>query len=239
MSGDAADHLHMDGIDGVAVGPPPSSELVRDLALRACARLAARTHLDALRREPRLTAAMGSAATEVAASGIPCRLDGLDQCVKSTSSLLRKARDDSLELGCDPGTAITRIRDAIRYTVVMPTERFAEGVEAFRAALGAQGVHVAASFNKFCPGNRYMGVHDEAVADGQHFEIQFHTEESLAAKAWSRQRFEVVRDPAAPAAERLRAYDECVLHNRDAVPIPDGVERLGAPRRTQRPAPLP
>jgi hypothetical protein len=228
----------MDALEG-ATAMPASPELAREEALRRCARLAARAHLDATRVERGLTPALTGAAADLRAAGVDCRLDGLEHCVKPLASLIRKARDDSLELGCDPDAAMQRVRDAIRYTVVIPTEQFSAGVERFRESLRERGVQVSSSFNKFCAGNRYMGVHDEATVDGQRFEIQFHTDESLAAKAWSRQRFELIRDPAAPAADRVRAYDECVAHNDDKVPIPAGVDRLGEARRTRRPAPLP
>lgn len=229
-------------MDGLAESAPgrgtASPELEMERRHRRCAELARQAHARALQHEPALTRGMRQAVAAVELGGTACHLEGLSDCVKPLASLVRKARDDCLELGLDPDTAVVRIRDAIRYTVVVPGDGFAAGVERFRASLAGQGMRVVRSMNMFLPGNRYMGVHDEVEAGGQRFEIQFHTEESLAAKAWSRSRFEVIRDPAARPADRAAAYDECVRHSAESVPIPDGVERLGEPKRTARPAPL-
>ncbi|MGI8848028.1 MAG: hypothetical protein ACR2GX_07185 [Candidatus Dormibacteria bacterium] len=202
--------------------------------LSPCGRAVVDHHKRALLIAPRLTAVVRSAAF----GSHEGRLRDLEHRVKSLASLLRKVRDDCLELDLSPDDAIERIRDGIRYTVEFECETFTFDVARFRGILLEQGVLCTKQMNMFVEGNRYMAVHDELRTDGAFpFEVQYHTEESLAAKRWSSPLYKVVRDVNAPLEDRLAAYDTIVAWTRDNVTIPERAFLLGKDKRTTRPAP--
>lgn len=203
-------------------------------SLSPCGRAVVDHHKRALVIAPRLTAVVQSAAF----GSHEGRLRDLEHHVKSLASLLRKVRDDCLELDLSPDVAIERIRDGIRYTVEFDYETFTFDVARFRGTLLEQGVISTKQMNMFVEGNRYMAVHEELRTAGDFlFEVQYHTEKSLAAKHWSRPLYEVVRDVTAPLEDRCAAYDAIVDWTRDRVEIPDRAFLLGKDKRTTRPAP--
>lgn len=239
----------MDGLadagDRLPVGPPtvPGGRMPSTLAdsaalgrerLSPCGRAVVDHHKRALVIEPRLTAVVQSAAF----GSHEGRVRDLEHRVKSLASLLRKMRNDCLELDLSPDDAIKRIRDGIRYTVEFDYETFTFDVARFRGTLLEQGVISTKQMNMFVEGNRYMAVHEELRTAGDFlFEVQYHTKESLAAKRRSRPLYEVQRDVTAPLEDRLAAYDAIVASTRTGVRIPAGANLLGKDKRTTRPAP--
>lgn len=226
----------MDGLAADSLGAASPASGALDVRHDRCVELAGQAHARAVAVEPTLTATMARVTGDLPREAFG-RLHDLGHCLKELPSLIRKVEDDCLELGCDPDTAVLRVHDALRYTVVMEEEAFTEGVRAFRQGLENAGMMVEQSANMFVAGNRYMGVHDQVRCGDLVVEVQFHTPASIEAKAWSRSRFEVVRDPRASMDERCRAYDECVEHSAATVAIPAGAETLGAPKLTKRPVP--
>ena len=167
--------------------------------------------------EPKVTPALQ--ATAEANGG---QMVGLGDRLKTVDSLTRKLSDF-------PDRAIN---DALRYTMVFEGENFTSGVRGTMDAMNQQGYELVKLGNSFREGAPYKGINATyRTAEGQEFELQFHTPESLYMKEtvnhplYEQQR---VLEGRTPEWTMLR--DQMIL-NSNKVPIPDGARHIKAPRR--------
>lgn len=158
------------------------------------------------------------------------RMEGLDFRLKAQDSLSRKIRDKSLVSGKPMDTVTGKIGDALRYTMMLDGNRYAEGAGAVLRDFESQGYTVVDQDNTWHPGNIYQGINTVLRSpDGHMFELQFHTEQSFAAKTATHADYEISRDPKAPIAERLAAWNRmAVLQSK--VPVPPNVGSVGNQR---------
>ena len=126
----------------------------------------------------------------------------LDYRVKRPGSLARKMADDVQILNLEPEIVAGRVNDALRYTVVLDATQFSAGVTRILGDLALRGYRVdqAKLWNFFIPANRYKGFHAVLSTPQQPdaappvvFEIQFHTEQSLATKKATHGAYKVFR----------------------------------------------
>jgi hypothetical protein len=119
---------------------------------------------------------------------------------------------------------IREIPDAIRYTCCFKANDYAHGVAEIKEGLGRCGYEMYYSEN-YWSNAEYKGINSRWVnADGQRFEVQFHTAESFHAKHEVTHRaYERIRNPATSDGERLelRAFQRDVS---SWILIPPGAE---------------
>lgn len=111
------------------------------------------------------------------------RMEGLEFRLKTPESLERKIKGDMAETGLDAHTAASKLFDVNRYTGVFPEKNYAQSTQKVIDDLRAQGykLRVKNFWNK--EDNPYQGVNIQVTApDGHQFELQFHTDKSLAVK---------------------------------------------------------
>lgn len=142
-----------------------------------------------------------------------------------------------------PEHAAARVRDTLRYEVILPAEGFGKAVDTILKTLGRHGLKAMRLKNAFMrPDTTYAGLNvnlrlADASAPGD-FEIQFHTAHSLSTKLKMHRDYEKVRElPPADAridgdeagldfnAERERRLKKM----RDAAALverPQGIETL-------------
>jgi hypothetical protein len=168
VSGSAADKDH------IIPGVKPSVQKVYDYARAA---------------EKRITPVM----TDIAES-LGVQMAGLAFSVKTGSSvadkLKRKQGTESSE------EAIKNMGDLIRYTQVSDAKDMAANVEKTIDELSKKGFTITKVENKYLdPKSDYKGIHIDFISpEGQKFELQFHTAETLAVKEKMHKAYELERD---------------------------------------------
>ena len=254
---------------GPARQPPNESIAQQDMAVAVVDELLAA----ARRVEPTLTSAFERLAAEHGG-----RLEGLDFKFKGRDSLVRKVRaeveeehrrllDDMHDEDDVPATqqpaaeaagprgavnvvaCAYAVKDALRYTVVLPAATYTTSVNALVAELATLGFAASQVKNYWGPGDNYQGINsvfvsDVALGDGGgfgglqgakfKFEVQLHTPASYSLKMGLGHRlyekFRVERDPE----KKLQLWEES-LSIADAVPVPEGA--LDIPTLTSYPQP--
>jgi hypothetical protein len=106
----------------------------------------------------------------------------LDQRVKSTDSLARKIDGDAVtEFNGDRTRAADAVSDAVRYTLKVGDEGYAQSLDSTVKALEAAGFTLRIK-NFWQSGDPYDGINIKAKKDGIEVEIQLHTRSSFAHK---------------------------------------------------------
>jgi hypothetical protein len=106
----------------------------------------------------------------------------LDQRVKSTDSLASKIdRDAVSEFDGDRSRAADAVSDAVRYTLKVGDDGYAQSLDSTVKALEASGFTLRVK-NFWQSGDPYDGVNIKAKKDGIEVEIQLHTRSSFAHK---------------------------------------------------------
>jgi hypothetical protein len=106
----------------------------------------------------------------------------LDQRVKSTDSLARKIDGDAVvEYEGDRAIAARNVSDAVRYTLKVGDENYAQSLDSTIKALEASGFTLRVK-NFWQSGDPYDGVNIKAKKDGIEVEVQLHTRSSFAHK---------------------------------------------------------
>jgi hypothetical protein len=155
------------------------------------------------RKEEALTKQMGQAERENACGGL---LSGLEFCLKGEDRLKEKiAEKIEHEPDTTPCGAVRDINDAIRYTFCFEPSKYAEGYWDLKSRLEANEFRMVYSKNYWQYDPEYKGINSRWVtAEGQRFEVQFHTPESFHAKQQVTHRaYERSRNRLTGRSERL------------------------------------
>jgi hypothetical protein len=141
------------------------------------------------------------------------KLAGLEHMLKGEDRLKEKLADD-LNGYPEQGVraALGEIKDAVRFSLVYPSERYAEGVGQDVELLKAQGFELTRLKNLWSS-DQYKGVNSQwQVPDtGTRFEMQFHTVESREAKELTHEAYERIRSSNGSWVEERDAPTEGVL----------------------------
>lgn len=132
------------------------------------------------------------------------QLAGLDHMLKGEDRLKEKIAD---ELLAKPEKivreTISEIADPVRFTLIYPTEGYAEGVKTDVHQLKEEGFELVKLKNLWSA-DQYKGINSQwRTADTRTpFEVQFHVTESLEAKELTHAAYERIRGSDASPAER-------------------------------------
>ena len=106
----------------------------------------------------------------------------LDARLKTTASTRDKV-NGYLARGMTPEAAQARMRDNLRYTIVQNPDQWTRTVEGTVTSLKAMGYTPEHCSDHWQSQSGYAGLHTNWLTqDGQMFEVQFHTPESLSTK---------------------------------------------------------
>jgi hypothetical protein len=157
-----------------------------------------------------------------------------DFVLKSPESFKRKFAEELSESPTrDMDTALSDMKDSVRYTLKLPGEgtAYTDGVNtALRRFqdLGFENVNFKPSWAE----EGYKGINSfwRDPQTGHAFEVQFHTPESFDAKMVTHELYEQARIPGVPAATvaALKAEQNKIFRT---VPIPIGAASIQLPRR--------
>lgn len=148
---------------------------------RSATVLAERRRGHATRIEPGVTRMLSGLASETGG-----RMHNLDRAVKSYEALASKIERNAESMGITVEQAAADVNDALRYTMVFPTDHFVDEVVAVQDALSEAGWDEWDTTwkNYFAPGDAYDGYNTVLVHrdTGERFELQFHTPQTADTK---------------------------------------------------------
>ncbi|MFJ9321558.1 ATP nucleotide 3'-pyrophosphokinase [Streptomyces globisporus] len=165
-------------------------------------------------------------------------LVGFDHRLKSADSLKRKVATSLKEHpGQNVDTVLSRLGDAVRYTLQWPEGAYTDGASTASALLSAWGNDSTKWSNTWGRASGYKGLNTgwRAAGSGQLFEVQFHTPASKHAQEVTHRLYEEQRLPSTTPARQaeLQAQQDAVFA---AVPVPPGADRLTQPAPQPVPA---
>ncbi len=178
--------------------------------------------------EPHLTATMKSIERQLPAAtleGLEHRLKSPDRFKERLAKWVGKAPDTPVT------TQSTKIYDGIRYTFVIESDRYTQGVrDVFKkfADSGYESVLIRNAWRD--PDYRGINTRWRNPESGYLFEVQFHTPQSFEAKQRTHDAYEKIMDRRTPAEEKLRLEQ----YQRDvtaAVETPPGAPGIRRNRR--------
>jgi hypothetical protein len=169
------------------------------------------------RAEPAISSAVKSI---VGANG--CQLARFETRMKTLNSLDRKVQTRMCRTGADAEVIVQGINDLLRYTVVVPDSRYwSRGTRIINALIraGYRPKLLSPGWTR----NGYRGRNCTFISPaGLEFEVQFHTNASLAAAEETHADYEVTRDDATTDKRRAELLQR--MNQRYAlVPVPDDV----------------
>ncbi len=213
---------------------PPRTDRRRTVAVRA----GANPHVD------RLVAQARTVWREV---GPMLEAIGLDiakhhSVPKHAASIEQKIERYQVLRGLPIEQAAARVRDAMRWVVLLPAEHFAAGFEQARQALEDKGLRMMRINNGFAAaGTTYAGLNATLrTASGLDFEVQFHTVDSLRARntghrtyrKWQHREVEVKREQDPAKRLSLQQANARLLQEMKAraakVSLPAGVKDIAS-----------
>jgi hypothetical protein len=149
-------------------------------------------------------------------------LAGLENRLKGKDRLAEKVTEAMTERSRTADQAFATVKDAIRYTFCYSEDGYAEGVLADCERLERGGFGPVDRRNSW-NAEEYKGINSrwQVPGNGQLFEVQFHTRESLDGKEETHWAYEKLRDPATVKSEQeaLSKYQRDVTAR---IPIPPG-----------------
>jgi len=125
---------------------------------------------------------------------------GLKNRLKTKESLQRKIAADAKQNNISAVQAAKNIKDAVRYTAVFDDDHFVSGYESIKKDLENQGYIETRCRNYFDKYRKGTAKHKQITsiysnANGEQFELQFHTPSSIKAKEIKTPLYEEVRKP--------------------------------------------
>jgi hypothetical protein len=149
-------------------------------------------------------------------------LAGLEHRLKGKDRLAEKIESDVTKWGVTPEQAFFNIKDAIRYTLEYPDNRYTDGVLMDCHRMEDAGFELAERRNSW-DGDQYKGINSRwrVPEDGQLFEVQFHTRASFEAKEETHAAYERLRTLPEDHEDihKLRDYQREITAK---VPVPPG-----------------
>jgi hypothetical protein len=156
-------------------------------------------------------------------------LAGLDHRLKGEDRLKEKVADQlEARPGLTAGQALSAVPDAVRFTFCYREDRYADCVRADLGRLHSQGFELVKPLKNSWASEQYKGINSQwrDAETGQRFEVQFHTEASLAAKQLTHAAYERIRNPVTSDAELDELED--FQHRVGArIPVPPGASEIG------------
>ena len=156
-------------------------------------------------------------------------LAGLDHRLKGEDRLKEKVADQlEARPGLTAAQALSAVPDAVRFTFCYSEDRYADCVRADMGRLHSQGFELVKPLKNSWASEQYKGINSQwhHAETGQRFEVQFHTEASLAAKQLTHAAYERIRNPDTSDAEVDELED--FQHRVSAkIPVPPGASEIG------------
>jgi hypothetical protein len=153
-------------------------------------------------------------------------LIGFEHRLKGRDRIKEKVCRSINNFGRSPEQAVSRVPDAIRYTLEYREARYTQGVRTDIERLKEQGFELDKLKNSWS-GEQYKGINSQWIEPdtGQRFEVQFHTRISFEAKQLTHGAYERLRTRQPDKFEQmvLEAFQKKVTAD---VPVPPGADGI-------------
>ena len=139
------------------------------------------------------------------ASDVGGKLIGLENRIKSASSVIKKIRKKA-DFGINEDEAINSMGDLVRYTLQVEHDLIAYTAIMVMDKFARNGYNIKEVDNKYAPGSddTYKAVHINIESPmGQIFELQIHSSKSLEVKKLTHRYYEESRDPSTSTERRI------------------------------------
>lgn len=165
--------------------------------------------------EPSVSKALEASVPEYA------KLDEFDFRLKTLASTTRKIGKYMVEGNMSLAAAAARIKDSLRYTVILPEDKYVEGIKKTLGGMTAAGFTIP-SFRNTWGTPIYQGVNTNLrTPDGHILEVQFHTDDSLSTKLQNHVEYEVERQVSVSNEDRERT-NAIMMERQSKVHVPKG-----------------
>ena len=169
-------------------------------------RLAQKLLNEATKNEPLITEHL-----KAIAKSINAEIVGLESKLKSTKSLERKLKNESIKRKIPIERIAKRNNDALRYTFIFAEKEYAEGLIKVISALEKYGYEIprrriwnAWDLADLETDSGYRGINTTIISSQkQKFELQFHTKESFWLKTETHVLYEELRLPQTSAERTI------------------------------------
>ena len=156
-------------------------------------------------------------------------LVGLEHRLKGQDRIEEKVDFDMKKWGVTAEQAFANVKDAIRYTLQYPDDKYSHGVRADIERIKAEGFELV-EFRNSWTHEEYKGINSrwQVPENAQLFEIQFHTQASFEAKQQTHaayERLRVLPDDHEEVHE-LRAYQRQLCAR---IPVPPDAPDVSVP----------
>jgi hypothetical protein len=156
-------------------------------------------------------------------------LVGLEHRLKGRDRIEEKVDFDIKKWGVTAEQAFANVKDAIRYTLQYPDDKYSDGVRADIERIKAEGFELV-EFRNSWTHEEYKGINSRwrVPENAQLFEIQFHTQASFEAKQQTHaayERLRVLPDDHEEVHE-LRAYQRQLCAR---IPVPPDAPEVSVP----------
>jgi hypothetical protein len=154
------------------------------------------------------------------------QLAGLENRLKGKDRLAEKIAKTVSERGRTVGEAFGLVKDAIRYTLCYPENRYTDGVRVDCARLQQAGFECVERENSWAK-EQYKGINSRwrVPESGQLFEVPFHTPASFEAKEITHPAYEKLRI-GVPTPTEQRELEGFQKEITAGVPIPSGAAEI-------------
>ena len=206
--------------------PPSGTKAQKDHTVTGKSEECQKIYDEMRSKEPQITDDL----CEIAAD-LDCEMFGLDFSVKTGSSVSekidRKRKDKKLGPEVTDEQIIRGFADVVRYTTMGKHDDLANKAGEIITRLEKSGYEVPKVENKYLiPDTDYKGIHLDVVSPtGLKFELQVHSEESMAVKEVNHKLYEESRKVDTPP-ERKAELERQMRANSAALPQPKGIENL-------------
>ena len=155
------------------------------------------------------------------------KMDGLPFSVKTASSVADKIERKKKDAPWKTDEQIVgEMGDLVRYTSLGEHNKLVDLTRKTIEELEKKGYTINELDNKYLSDGNYKGIHLQCVSkDGQKFEYQIHSKESLDVKNKLHPMYEEARNVATPVA-RVNELNKKMKELSDALPMPEGIETL-------------
>jgi hypothetical protein len=154
--------------------------------------------------------------------GFKHRLKGEDRLLEKVAEGLTTASPDAT-----PDQVLRLIPDAIRFTYCFQPENYTRGYYGIKESFESCGHEMRYSKN-YWTDPEYKGINTRWVtAEGQRFEVQFHTQDSFHAKhEVTHQAYERIRDTTSTSRAELRELHAFQREVSSWIQVPDGAVEI-------------
>nr|WP_279323525.1 DUF1073 domain-containing protein [Clostridium botulinum] len=208
-------------IGGSGEGGGSGSEAEKDCILKNCSKEIQKIYDNNMKNEKVITTVMNDIAKE-----LNSKMYGLEFSVKTASSVEDKIARKK-KIGFTEKEAIESMGDIVRYTQLCEHDKIADNTLKTIEILTEKGYDVIEIDNKYLDTiSDYKGVHINAISpEGQKFELQIHSEESMDVKNKIHPLYEEARN-VNTSKERSKELSQIMKNISSKLPKPKDIDNI-------------